>query len=185
MGAGVSTDTDAQAQERTRSIIHAASAPRCLQHPARLCPHPMLDRVPTAACTPRRAVTTAKKRAHRQRLPGRAVPPHLPGHSARYSTLHGFPVTLRSLQAPGSHPCPFLPPSFPLHYGMGVASGGVRPGTGQGSGALSRWCRHPCHCSMPGPGWCGSTWVGEMHWVGKRSPYLFMISYLFFTSAGK
>lgn len=196
MGAGVSTHTHAhaQAQERTCSIIHAASAPRCLQHPAWLCLRPTPDRVPTVACTLRHAAATPCARPSRKLSPSPtpARPrhssrgtAHLPGLSTHYSMLHGSPITLKSLKDPGNRPCPFLPPSFPLRHGTVVAGRGALPGTSQGGGALSWWCQHPCHRPMPGPSWRGSTWVGEMHWVGKRSRYLFVILYLCFTSAGK
>lgn len=66
----------------------------------------------------------AQTRAHLQHLPGHTLPPHLPELSAHYSMmLWGSPVMLGSLQAPRSHPCPFLPQSFPFCYGMSVTCG--------------------------------------------------------------
>ena len=113
----------------TGSRIHAAAAANTL-----------LGSVPTprrTACPLRLApLATAKNRAHLPCLPGRTVPPHLPGLSARRSVLHGSAVTLRSLQDPDSHPSRRMSPSV--------------------TGRVSQAEEHP----QAPTGWRGSTGVG-------------------------
>lgn len=126
---------------------------------------------PLATLWPHCGSPRPKNRAHLQLLPGHAVPPHLPGLSARCSVLRIPPVALRSLQAPGSHPCPFLPPFSPLC--SGVAGGGALPAParvagpcpGGASTPAGAPCRGPAGVGAPGWGRCtGLVSAAGIYW---------------------